>query len=430
MRLLQVNLRGLLLYALILVLISIPVSLASIQAILSKEVDESISQQADQFIQHIKGFEYLDDLEIDLQVLDQLSHNIHICPAGPEQIEPTFNTITLYDPVGKENKPFRQLTASVAIKGKPYLLTVQMSLVDKNELVTAIGAVQVALSILLVAGLLLLNRSLSKRLWRPFYKTLDQLKAYELARSESIPVEKSNIIEFNDLNKTISHLTEKNQRVFQNQKEFIENAAHELQTPIAIFRSKLDILMQSPNLSQTDAETIMELESTAQRMSRLNKNLLLLSKINNDQFISTEDVELSTIIRTQVAGMQVVARPKDLQLSLSLDPTHIHTNKTLIEVLISNLLNNAFRYSPKGECIKMVLENRKLSVSNKGTPLKISFPKMTERFVKESTNPNSSGLGLAIVKNICDSTGYKLEYQFSDSEHTFSITFQGNRREA
>src|SRR5690606_4452609 len=108
---------------------------------------------------------------------------------------------------------------------------------------------------------------------------LEQLKAYELDKSESIPIESSKIVEFNDLNKTVSHLTERNRKVFLHQKEFIENASHELQTPIAIFQSKIDTLMQSPNLTQAEADTLVELESSAQRMSRLNKNLLLLSKI-------------------------------------------------------------------------------------------------------------------------------------------------------
>lgn len=424
MRLLQVNLRGLLLYSLILVLVSIPVSLVSLQAILSEEVDESIAQQADQFLHHIKGFEYLADLETDLQVLDQLSNNIRIQPAGQWMIDKTFKTITLYDSMARENKPFRELTSGVVIKGKPYLLSVRMSLVDNDDLVMAIGLVQAALSILLVAGLVILNRSLSKRLWKPFYKTLDQLKAYELDKSESVTVEESNIIEFNDLNKAISHLTEKNRKVFLDQKEFIENASHELQTPIAIFQSKLDTLMQSPDLRQSDAETIMELELTAQRMSRLNRNLLLLSKIDNEQFLTTEEVELSGIIKNQVSNLQTVAQSQELRVELDVKPLTIFTNRTLVEVLISNLLHNAFRYSPKREEINITLTNHKLLISNKGLPLNISFSKMTDRFIKESSDPNSSGLGLAIVKKICDSTGYKLEYRFENSTHTFSITFR------
>lgn len=423
MRLLQVNLRGLLLYSVILLLISIPVSLFSIQAILAEEVDESIASQADQFITHIKSFEYLDDLETDLKVLDKLSNNIHIKQSDGRVTDKSYHTLVMYDSIENEEKPYRQLSTNVIIKGKPYILTVQMSLVDNDDLILAIGLVQITVSVLLVAGLLFLNRSLSKRLWRPFYKTLDQLKAYELDKSESIAIEKSNIIEFNDLNKTVSHLTERNRKVFLSQKEFIENASHEIQTPIAIFQSKLDTLMQSPNLSQAEAETIMELESTAQRMARLNKNLLLLSKIDNEQFLVTEPVDVSAIVNSQISILEQMALMENISISSELSSLKVNANKTLIEVLVSNLLHNAIRYGAKNEPVRVTLNQKTLSILNKGIATKMGIEQMTQRFSKESTHPNSTGLGLAIVKEICDSCNYRLEYSFLDSTHSFSITF-------
>lgn len=423
MRLLQVNLRGLLLYSVILLLVSIPVSLFSIQAILAEEVDESIASQADQFITHIKNFEYLDDLETDLKVLDKLSNNIHIKPSDGRVTDKSYHTLVMYDSIENEEKPYRQLITNVIVKGKPYTLTVQMSLVDNDDLIFAIGLVQITVSILLVAGLVFLNRSLSKRLWQPFYKTLDQLKAYELDKSESIAIEKSNIIEFNDLNKTVGHLTERNRKVFLSQKEFIENASHEIQTPIAIFQSKLDTLMQSPHLSQADAETIMELESTAQRMARLNKNLLLLSKIDNEQFLVTEPIDVSVIVSSQINILDQMALMENITITSDLSSLRINANKTLIEVLVSNLLHNAIRYGAKNEPVLVKLNQRCLSISNKGTAIKMSIEQMTQRFSKESTHPNSTGLGLAIVKEICDSCNYRLEYSFVDSTHYFSINF-------
>lgn len=424
MRLLNVNLRGLLIYAIVIVLISIPVSLFSIKAILDEEVDESISLQAEQFIQHIKSFEYLDDLDTDLKVLDQLSYNIHIKPSDTNHsVNRDFKTVYVYDSVNHEDKPFRELSSFVIIKEKPYVLTVQMSLVENDDLVTAIALVQITISILLAAGLLLLNRSLSKRLWKPFYKTLEQLKDYELDKSESIPLESSSIIEFNDLNKAVSHLTERNRRVFLNQKEFIENASHELQTPIAIFQSKLDTLMQSPNLMQTEANTISELESTAQRMARLNKNLLLLSKIDNEQFIHKEPIEISSLVRSQLNSIQPMAQLENLKLITFLDPLIIQANRTLMEILISNLLHNAIRYSSKGKDIQITLRERTFSIANSGHALPMNFEKMTERFRKESSDPNSTGLGLAIAKKICDSCHYTLSYRYENDMHIFAITF-------
>jgi signal transduction histidine kinase len=423
MRLLQLNLRSLLLYSLVLVLISIPLSLFSIRLILNKEVDESITEQSDQFLEHIKSFEYLADLETDLKVLDQLSSNIDIKPSYEQFIPKRYETVILYDSVQNEQKPFRQLSSSVDIKGKSYILTVRMSLVENNELVIAIGSVQVAISIMLTIGLLLLNRSLSKKLWKPFYKTLDQLKAYELDKNESIPVEKSDVIEFDDLNKTVSSLTKRNREVFLQQKEFIENASHELQTPIAIFQSKLDELMQSPSLASREAQTIMELEATAQRMARLNKNLLLLSKIENEQFLNTENIDLSEVINSQLSVLKPLAQLENINIVTSIQSLHLKTNPTLIEILLTNLFHNAIRYSPKNEEITISLNDHTLIVSNKGKPLKMDVSKMTHRFAKESTDPGSTGLGLAIVRKICDRYFYDLKYAYANHTHNFTINF-------
>jgi signal transduction histidine kinase len=423
MRLLQVSLRTLLLYSIILVLISIPLSVIAIRAILNREVDRAVALQADQFLLHIKQYEELGDLETDLEVLDQLSYNVHVKPATDNSLPPSFQTVVLYDSAEQEMRPFRQLSSNVTIKGKPYLLTVRMSLVENDDLVWAISLVQVALSVVLAAGLLFLNRSLSKKIWKPFYQTLDRLKAYELDKSESVAIEKTDIVEFDDLNKTVSNLTERNRKVYLQQKEFIENASHELQTPIAIFQSKLDTLMQSPELSQTEADTIAELEATAQRMARLNKNLLLLSKIDNEQFLETSLLDLTEMVNTQLTSLRPMAKLANIGIITSILPLQVKANRALIEILLTNLLHNAIRYGTPGEEIQIALTRQTLSITNKGAPLKMSLQNLTERFSKEGGDPNSTGLGLAIVKKICDSCFYKLEYAYENEAHTFSVTF-------
>jgi signal transduction histidine kinase len=422
MRLLQVSLRSLLLYSLVLVVISIPVSLFSIQEILNEEVDESLSLNSEQFLQHLKNFEYLDDLETDLHVLDQLSYNIHIKPTTQTIAKNSFETVKRYDSIEHEERPFRQLSSNIVVKGKPYLLTISMSLVDNDDLIIAIGIVQVILIVLLTGGLLFINRSLSKKLWTPFYKTISRLKAYELDKNEAFEVDKTNIIEFDDLNKAIGNLTERNRKVFLQQKEFIENASHELQTPLAIFQSKLDILMQSSALSESSAETISELEATAQRMSRLNKNLLLLSKIDNEQFIEKEDVDLQATTLDVIAKISDIADTNQLSMVNSIEAGRTLANKTLIEVLITNLLHNAVRHAPTGGSIHVTVKDKTFEVANSGKPLSDS-ERIFERFRKDSANSESTGLGLAIVKKICDLCSYELHYEYKADLHVFSVKF-------
>jgi signal transduction histidine kinase len=423
MRLLQVSLRTLLLYSMILVLISIPVSIFSIRAIINKDVDESLALHADQFINHIKSYEYLQDLEMDLKIWDQLSYDISLIPSDGTTTQQHYETISIYDSIHQEHHPFRTLSTNVIIKEKPYLLRTTMSLVDNDELVMVLGLVQIAVVVLLAAGLLLLNRSLSRKLWEPFYNTLNQLKAYELDKSELIIPEKTNIIEFDDLNKTVSHLTDRNRKVYLQQKEFIENASHELQTPLSIFQSKLDNLMQIPGLTEAGAANLLDLEETAQRMARLNKNLLLLSKIDNDQFNEVEEIDVSKLANTLLINVKPMADMDAISIKTAIQPLSINANATLAEVLLTNLFHNAIRHTNTNGVVMVEIADRSLTVTNSGNPLKMSPEKMFERFSKESKSANSSGLGLAIVKKICDTCSYKLNYSFQEGRHTFIVVF-------
>ncbi|MEO8471504.1 MAG: HAMP domain-containing sensor histidine kinase [Chryseolinea sp.] len=422
MRLLQVSLRTLLVYSLIMVLISIPMSIFAVRELLNDEVDESLALRSDQFLKHIKSFEYLDDLELDLKIWDQLSYDVSLIPTSKPVISKEYRSVPLFDSLEHDFHPFRTLTSPVDLKGNHYLLTIRMSLVDNEALIIALVLVQATLIILLAGGLLLLNRSLSRRLWKPFYNTLNQLKAYQLDKAESFIAEKTNIVEFDDLNKTVSHLTERNKRVFLEQKEFIENASHELQTPLAIFHSKLDNLMQIPSLTEAQATTILELEETAQRMSRLNKNLLLLSKIGNDQFREVEDIEVSDLVSRLVSNLKTFA-DADMTISTAIQPLTIKANGTLIEILLSNLFNNAVRHNVANGEVLIEVSQRTMSITNTGNRLVMDKKRMFERFSKESRHEKSTGLGLAIVKKICDTCSYNIAYSFSNGKHTFSVTF-------
>ena len=421
MRLLQLSLRSLLIYSLIVVLISIPLSLYFIHAILKEEVDESLQLHTEQFLNHIKGFEYLDDLDTDLIVFDKLSYNMSIRQVQEGYPDKAYQTIEVYDSIEQEIHPFRQLSTPVDIKNKHYLLTVQISLFDTEDLLFAIGSVQVISIILLVTGLGFINRSLSKRLWKPFYKTLDQLKAFQVDRNEPFEIVETKITEFDDLNHTVKQLTDRNRSVYMQQKEFIENASHELQTPIAIFQSKLDNLMQSSSLQASDASTLSELEQTAQRMARLNKNLLLLSKIDNDQFRNTETIDVAKVLHGIVENVKHVADAENISISLRSEPITIEANKTLIEILLTNLLHNAVRHNQPGGSLMIELRNSKLVISNSGAPLKMDPEKIFERFSKEGATENNTGLGLAIVKKICTVSGYQIDYHYSSELHVFTL---------
>lgn len=409
-------------YALILVLISIPVSFFLIENLSNEEVDESLAFRLDQFEEHIKLYESLADIETDLEVMDRLIVDIDIAPATTLK-ERRFATVEHYDSLERESSPYREVSTGVMIQGKMYHLTIRTSLLDNKELVETLVVVQATLAIFLAGGLLLLSRALSRRLWKPFYNTLSQLKAYELDKAGPIDTVKSNIVEFDDLNKAVQHLTERNRRIYLEQKEFIENASHELQTPLAVFQSKLDNLMQSASLTENEAQEILDLEQVLLKMSRLNKNLLLLSKIDNDQFTETETVDVARIAQTLVQDLQLMSDVEGVTFQTSFAPLTIRANVTLIEVLLTNLFQNAVRHSTDKGIIQFETGERFVRVANTGTPLMMKPEKMFERFQKETRNERSTGIGLAIVKKICDANHYNVSYQYNDGMHIFIVTF-------
>lgn len=411
------------LYSLVLVVISIPVSLLAIRAILMKETDGLLALHARQFVQHIKNYEYLDDLEMDLGIWDQLSYDVSIGPATNGPVAPRYQTLRGLDEAMSETRMFRSLSSYVVIKGKPYILTIRMSLADNDDLLLALGAVQVVMIVLLAGGLLLINRSLTKRLWKPFYGILSRLKAYRVDKNGPVQSPKTDITEFDDLNEAVGHLMERNRKVFLQQKEFIENASHELQTPLAIFHGKLDNLMQNTTLNEGDAATLLELEETAQRMARLNKNLLLLSKIDNDQFSDLEQVPISQLAQTLLENLNDLAIAGKLSIEVSVEPTTVTGNATLMEILLTNLFHNAIRHSPTGGRVQVRLKAGLLEVGNSAPPLGIGTDKIFDRFVKGGGGIKNTGLGLAIVKRICEVSGFQLAYHYLLETHTFTVRF-------
>jgi signal transduction histidine kinase len=297
-------------------------------------------------------------------------------------------------------------------------------MVDKISLVKRIVFVLILLLILLLIGLLMINRSLTMKMWRPFYTTIKRLHDYRVDKQPVLKLERGSINEFNDLNKTIEELTERNYRLYASQKEFAENASHEMQSPLAVFQSKLELLMQTKPLNEEQAMLITDLANASKRMSRLNKSLILLTKIDNDQFLEKEVLSVRDILQKLVRQYEFQIEQKSIQCSFedAKDIT-IEANKTLIEILLSNLLSNAIRHNIQDGFIKIILKEKELVIQNSGKLSSLDPQKLFQRFQNDSIDPGSIGLGLEIAKKICTLYHYSIQYLFSDQMHIFSVHF-------
>ncbi|MBC8047177.1 MAG: sensor histidine kinase [Fimbriimonadaceae bacterium] len=333
-----------------------------------------------------------------------------------------FIDTTILDPVESEDEPFRELTAYERINGKNYRITVRNSRLESHDfseiVIRSIGTMLLVLFVVMV----LINRFLSKNIWKPFYENLASVKSFSLKQNKPLQLRESNIAEFNEMKTELEKLTGKIITDYNNLKSFTENASHEIQTPLSIIISKIEGLMQENNLDEQKASALEIIYRSAQRLSKLNEGLLLLTKIENDQFYKTESVDMNSIVKQQIELFSELASLKSITLYLSEKGVFILAiNPQLAEILIKNLLENAIKHTAAGGNIEVIILDDRLSFTNTGEAVLKNPELLFGRFKKANEASHSLGLGLAIVRDICERNGIAIQYSFSDQKHTFTV---------
>lgn len=316
---------------------------------------------------------------------------------------------------------FRGLKTNILINNKNYVLVVETNVEETEETVAYIAMVTLVFFMILVIGFWILNRKLSRKLWQPFQDTLEKLKSFQLNNQKRISFPETDIIEFNELNTTLDKLLQHNIAAYQSQKEFTENASHELQTPLAVLKNKIDLLLQSDDLTERQYHIAEEMNKAIIRSTRINKNLLLLAKIENSQFDSSTLIRLDTLIGQILDGLPTFFKDKNITITTHIQPAvEVTANSGLTEVLINNLVANAIRHTLPGGSIKIALSASGLEVSNSGEqPLNPDL--LFKRFSRISADNNGSGLGLSIVQEICRFHNWEVSYNFKNATHIFFV---------
>lgn len=275
----------------------------------------------------------------------------------------------------------------------------------------------------LAAAIILTLRFITGRMWKPFEEILRQLENFRL-ENETLPaLPETEVTEFARLNRTLLSLMQHSITSYQTQKEFTENASHELQTPLAVFQSQLDLLLQQPELTERQAEIIQRLYEVSNRIARLNRNLLLLAKIDNRQYQHMEDINLSVFINKSIPFLQSITGDISLHTTFNNIALTVKANRTLLESLVNNLVVNAVRHNrPQGE-ITLSISDRELSIANTSDEPALDDKLIFNRFYRPSEKVKGNGLGLSIVKAICQYHGWTIRYQYSSGKHIFTVTF-------
>jgi len=324
----------------------------------------------------------------------------------------------------EKREMYRQLTSYETLHGKTYKIITRDSLVKNQDFIVIITISVGIVVLLLIVTVYFVNTVIMRNAWLPFYENLEILKRFSVESNQPIHLQNTNIDEFQELNRSLTKLTNKINSDFNNLKEFTENASHEMQTPLAIMHTKTENLMQSENLDKSQVKQIRAIYLAVQRLSKLNKTLLLLSKIENQQFKEKETIIINDVINKHLEIFDDFIKNKKISVSLksTLD-VKIKANPLLFDMVISNLISNAIKHNINKGNIEILTTDLFLSFSNSGEPLKIPSDTLFERFKKDSSSPNSFGLGLAIVKKVCVNYNWKINHSYIDNQHNITIYF-------
>jgi signal transduction histidine kinase len=322
---------------------------------------------------------------------------------------------------------YRYLTVVDNKNKHGYSIRILQPLSSTELLFRSVVNVMLVMLVVLILISLIINYLVSRRLWLPFYSTVRRISRYDIKEKALIEFPETNVTEFRKLNEVLNTMSKKIRRDFYNLKEFTENASHEIQTPLAIVKSKIEILVQSDNLTPAQVDAIQNIDKAVTRLSKLNSGLILITKIENNQYGNLEDVSLTQLIERTIENFDEFIHHKNLTVSLQ-DIEHpvLSMNPILAEILLNNLINNAIKYNTVNGYIQIDITSDRLSVSNSGDPLDESIKPsdLFHRFKKNNKESDSLGLGLAIVKKICDFHRMRVSFASHNGHHTITLDFR------
>lgn len=330
----------------------------------------------------------------------------------------------MYNEMMGEIQPFRVWMWDKKVNGRVYRMSIFASLQDYRLLLNVIIKTSSYIFLALLVLLLLFNYLSSRYLWRPFYHTLNQVKHYSINQNVPLALLPTTTREFKEQNLFFSQMIRRMEHDFKNMKEFTENISHEIQTPLAVIKAKIEMLLKSNTLEESHYKALNAVYLSTSRLSKLSKTLGLISKINNQEFVNKEHILLKPFISNILFNFKELAELKHVKVKAELNETaSLYIDPYLLDVLLSNLMKNALSHNtPRGE-IHIELQAHQLTLRNTGCPLNFPPEQIFDRFRRNADKPNSLGLGLSIVRKICDLNQIGIDYDYRQNHHVFELRF-------
>lgn len=404
-------------------LLSVPLSYGLIQRLVIQDVDEALLARKAEISRLLSRQPHL------LTYLPRTDPDVQLWPDSkslrlPDKVANVLYDTTYYLPMLDEWEPHRELATQLRVGQQTYRLRIRQSLVESEDFIVTITVLQTGVFLLLLLGLGVINRQMTQRLWHPFTKALHQIQQFRLETDPAPQWPATKVSEFGELHQALTTLIGRNQAAYASQKQFTENASHEMQTPLAVIAAELEVLFQAEDIPDAELVHVQRATEAARRLALINKALLLLTQIENQQFVDVHPVNLTDVLNrllhTNADFIQhkhvTLQQPQPLTLTVAMNPH-------LADVLLGNLVRNAIRHSPVGGRITCHVTGNSIQIGNTGTPLPFPPETLFERFVKNPALPEATGLGLAIARQIARRYNLSLTYAYQPDlgEHQFTL---------
>ena len=382
----------------------------SVRNIITEDLQSRLLEQQNEFFNQVTKNK-LEDLESEVVFIEE----------SQKELVHSFSDTVLI--VNEKYMLYRKLQFSYLHNEQHYKVSILQLQNQSDKLFKKIVIMNVGFAMFFFLIVFFVNRQSIKNSLKVFYSTINKLEDFQVNKAQELTLDTAEVDEVKKLNVVFERMSEQIRKDFEAQKEYTENVAHELQTPLAIISSKADELMQADNLTKEQMEQLALLLETTNRLSKINQSLIFLTKIDNRFYTEGATFLLNDLIKEKLVIFETAIEDKSLKVALDLKhETHIYMDPYLAETLVVNLLKNAIVHNEKGGELSIKLENKCLIIANNGKQLTFSESDIFKRFRRSDHSKKSLGIGLSIVQRICELYGFNIEYQFQEN-HIFTLKF-------
>jgi signal transduction histidine kinase len=384
-------------------------------------IDTILKEEKDDII---KTLEYMPPLDDTLY----LGKNISIYPVDKGQkIKDQYSIESIEDIILHEKIDYRKYKSSFLKDSTKYVIEIIHPVSESLLFINRFYFVNIfVLFTIMIISLFIISSYVNNKIWSPFYDLLEKLSLYNLENNNKIDLPDTKIEEFIELNNGINALINRTNKDYQSQKEFLENSSHEIKTPLAVITQTLDMLIQSPNLDESDHEKLGEIYEEVRRLNKLSTSLSILYKIENQHFESSELILFNKLVAKHVKQLEFWSESKHIEVVIkNQNELYFYMNTTLADVLISNILSNAIKHGKEHGFLFINITLNKIEFINAGKELNVPVEKLLNKFQKNTANEDttSQGLGLNIIKKICDKYFIGFEYVNVQEYHAITLEF-------